>query len=172
MKPANRIRLSVAIALVLTTAMPAPAAIPDVTSPPAKPPPPASPAQVPAGCWPAERAERLEKSLDAFFAEPDAAKRRDLYQKDLAPQQVGLTLDELQTTLKAEPPEDKKTKGGVVRAQTPWLKDHPRGWFNFAMPQDYNPRRPGACAWHSTAAEATATTSSAGTSGSHATGTS
>ncbi len=141
MKPATRIRLSVAIALVLTTAMPAPAAIPDMTSPPAKPPPPASPAQVPAGCWPAERAERLEKSLDAFFAEPDAAKRRDLYQKDLAPQQVGLTLDELQTTLKAEPPEDKKTKGGVVRAQTPWLKDHPRGWFNFAMPQDYNPKK-------------------------------
>lgn len=112
------------------------------------------PVKVPPACWAAERAEKLEKSLDAFFAETSAEKRRTLYEKELAGQQVGLTIEELETIAKAAPP-DGKPKRGVWKIQCPWLKGKSRGWFNFSMPADYTPKKawPLAIAMHGSSSD-------------------
>ncbi len=96
--------------------------------------------KVPPACWPAERAEKLEKSLDAFFAESSPEKRRALHEKDLAGQQAGLTLAELETIAKAAPPAG-RSRRGLWRIQCPWLKGNSRGWFNFSMPTNYTPKK-------------------------------
>lgn len=100
---------------------------------PAAPPPPA-------GCWDAAQAEKLEKSLDEFFAEPDAAKRAQAFASALEPLQPGLSLEELESIAKAVPPAGEK-KGHVWRVQAPWLKDNPRGWLNVSIPKDYSPKK-------------------------------
>ncbi|MCX7806601.1 MAG: hypothetical protein N3A38_15665, partial [Planctomycetota bacterium] len=100
-------------------------------------------APIPPGCWDVERAERLEKSLNAFFASKDPAERAALYLSEVAPLQPGLSLEELEALGRGGPPEDGKTgKSGTWRVHAPWAKDNPRAWFNIALPKGYSPARP------------------------------
>jgi len=100
----------------------------------------APPAAMPTGCWEAGRADKLEQTLNAFFAEADTARRAALFKSELEVQQPGLKLEELETIAKgAMPPGEKK--GAVWRVQAPWLKDNPRGWFNLALPAAYTPAK-------------------------------
>jgi predicted esterase len=102
---------------------------------------PAAPTRVPLGCWDAARAEQVEKVLDAFFAETDAAKRRDQYTARVAPLGPGLTLDELELMARAEPPSGRTAQGGLLRVDVPWLLGDSRGWFNLALPERYTPAK-------------------------------
>ena len=98
--------------------------------------------QLPTGTWPARQAERLENALDEFFAEKDPARRAVQFKDKLLPLEVGLSLEELEAIAKAPPPEGKGKAKGVARIQCDWLRDNPRGWFNFSMPEGYTPAKP------------------------------
>jgi len=108
----------------------------------AEPKGPGAPAALapPPGCWDAARAEGLERSLDAFFAEKSPAKRSELFTKDLAPQGVGLSLKELEAMARGAPPEGRRRRG-AWRVQAPWAAKNPRAWFNLTMPKGYTPTR-------------------------------
>src|SRR4051812_39147857 len=97
-------------------------------------------AAVPADVWDAPRAEKFEKSLDAFFAEKDIAKRAESFKKEIQPQDPELKLDELETIAKAPPPPG-ALNGTVWKVQCPWAKENPRGWFNFTLPKSYTPAK-------------------------------
>jgi predicted esterase len=95
---------------------------------------------VPAGCWDAARAEKLEKAIDTFFAESDTSKRAQLFHDDPAFKDNGLTLEEFEAMTKAAPPEGEK-RGDIYRVPCPWDKVNPRAWFNLALPANYSPRK-------------------------------
>ncbi len=95
---------------------------------------------VPSRCMPAAEAEQLEADLDAFFGEPDADKRKALYNKTLADGRSGMTLFGLETIAAGAAPPG-KARRGVWKIESPWLTDNPRGWFNVSMPAGYTPRK-------------------------------
>jgi poly(3-hydroxybutyrate) depolymerase len=100
------------------------------------------PAGSPASVWSATRSERLETALDAFFAETDPNRQRVIFDKELSPRGVGLTLLELQAMAKAQPPSgDKRGRRGLWRVACPWLADNERGWFHLTMPAGYTPKK-------------------------------
>ncbi len=92
---------------------------------------------VPAGLWDAAKAEKLETSLDAFFAETDAGKRAELFKKEILPKEPGLALDDFERIAKAAPP----LPGNMLRVQCPWAKENPRAWFNCSAPKGYTPAK-------------------------------
>src|SRR4051812_12443716 len=71
---------------------------------------------IPRGTWEAERAERLEKELDQFFADDTAEARQADYDRALVPLQAGLSFDELQAM--ATPATD-APRGRSARMRTP-----------------------------------------------------
>jgi poly(3-hydroxybutyrate) depolymerase len=95
---------------------------------------------IPHGTWDADRADKLDQALDAFFAETSEAAQESRYQRELAPAQVGLTLDELRAIAKG-PAENRP--GVAVRTRTPRqeLEGNARGWFNLVLPEGYTPTK-------------------------------
>jgi len=102
--------------------------------------PAADAAEAPPSCWSAREAEKVEKDLDAFFAEPDADKRKAIHADRLADGRTGLTLFGLETIAAAAPPPG-QAKRGAWRVDSPWLADNERGWFNLSMPVGYTPKK-------------------------------
>jgi len=95
----------------------------------------------PDGTLSAAASDQLESQLDAFFAEPAPASRKTIYDAQLSSAPVGLTLDELNTIATAAPPAAKSGLGGVYKLVAPGREDHPRGFFNIALPDGYTPTK-------------------------------
>lgn len=100
----------------------------------------AEPNAVPPGCWPAAKAERIEKALDAWFS-ADANDRAGLYSRVLAKQPIGLSREALARIAAARGPEGTKGPAGTTRVSLPWDPNNPRGWANIRLPDNYTPTR-------------------------------
>lgn len=94
----------------------------------------------PAGTWTAAKADELERLHDAFYAEPDAARRKAIYEQNQLASKDGLTLEDMERTFRNERPEG-VVRGDTIRMTCPWMQDNPRGWFMFAAPAGYTPRK-------------------------------
>ncbi len=97
-------------------------------------------ANLPEGVWPAEQAEALEGHLDTFFAAEGVDGRKAIFDEHLAPGQVGLTLDELESMRTRTKPLGRK-HGRVWRVAIPWMEGQPRSAFNLSLPRGYTPRK-------------------------------
>ncbi len=94
----------------------------------------------PAGTWAPAKADELERLHDAFFAEPDTARRKALYEKNPITSRDGLTLEDLEQIARVETPDGKGSRE-AIRVQCPWMKDNSRGWFIFGLPAGYTPKK-------------------------------